>query len=358
MLDILNSSHADLAEFLKEHGQPRYRTDQVFQWLWQKRARDFSAMTNLSQDFRFTLAEKAHITWPDIAHTAVSQDGTVKFLLSLADGAVVETVLIPEKEHTTQCLSTQVGCAMACTFCSTGDMGFSRNMTMAEILGQILVAQDYLEATNSLQPLRNLVFMGMGEPFLNFSELMRSLEILRHPMGLEFSSRRITVSTVGVGRDKDMLALGDSGLASLALSLHAPTQELRERIMPKAARKHLDDLMRVVDAYPLKPRQRLTMEYILLGGVNDQPNHAKQLAKLLAGKRVKINLIAYNPPKDCGEALYRAPLEEDILAFEKVLWDKGFTVILRKSKGADIGAACGQLATQKRHGSGLAKSRQ
>lgn len=342
--DILDLRRGDLAAWLQDMGQPAYRADQVWQWLWAKGARDFSAMTNLSKDLRQALAERAEITWPEIAAAARSQDRTVKFLLRLSDGALVETVLIPAKDHYTQCLSTQVGCAMGCTFCATGTLGFTRNMSVAEIAGQVLVARQWLADNAVTLPLRNFVLMGMGEPLLNLDNVMHSLETMTSEQGLNLSPRRITLSTVGLAKGMDRV--GESGLCSLAISLHAPTQELRERIMPKAAQLKLDELMALVDEYPLKQRQRVTIEYLLLGGVNDRPEHARQLCKLLAGKRVKINLIAYNPPKD-QLAPYDPPSIEAVSEFQEILRDKDFTAMLRKSMGADIGAACGQLAADK-----------
>lgn len=218
-------------------------------------------------------------------------------------------------------------------------MGFIRNMTAGEILSQVLVARMRLGDNRIDHPIiRNLVFMGMGEPLLNLRETTRALEMLNHDKGMDFSPRRITVSTCGI--KAGLRELGDSGLAFLAVSLHAPNQELRAKIMPKAANWHLDDLMATLESYPLKTREHITFEYLLLGGVNDQPEHARELAKLVSRVKGKLNLIAYNPSET---QLYKAPTEADILAFEKILWSKGVTAILRKSKGQDIKAACGQL---------------
>jgi 23S rRNA (adenine2503-C2)-methyltransferase len=338
--NLLDLTFEELQSFLQQLGESRFRAAQVFQWLWQKRARNFAEMTNLSKALRQKLAECADVVYPEREKTAVSKDGTVKFLLRLADGELIETVIIPEEGHTTQCLSSQVGCPMACTFCSTGQMGFTRNMTMGEILAQVLVAQDYIaEHEDEIAPVRNIVFMGMGDPLLNVQEVLSSLTIMTDANGLGFSRRRITVSSVGIL--KGLEVLGDCELAQLAISLHAPTQELREKLLPKAAKAlPLDELMATLDAYPLKPRERVTYEYILLRGVNDRPEHARQLAKLLGARKAKVNLIAYNAAPG---APFEAPDHDDVLAFEKVLWDKGIVAILRKSKGQDIAAACGQL---------------
>ncbi|MDY7001321.1 MAG: 23S rRNA (adenine(2503)-C(2))-methyltransferase RlmN [Thermodesulfobacteriota bacterium] len=337
-MNLLNLSFEEMEAFLDGLGEPRYRTDQVWQWLWQKGCLSFRDMTNIPKGLWKKLEESAKISRPRVQAIQKSRDGTVKFLLGLSDGALVETVLIPEKNRITQCLSCQVGCAMGCTFCATGQMGLTRNMVQSEILGQILVAGDYLKEQGKAKDLKNLVFMGMGEPLLNLKELMRSLTALNHERGLNFSPRRVTVSTVGVLKGLD--TLGQSGLARLAVSLHAPTQDLREQIMPKAAEAPLDELMARLDRYPLKPRQRITFEYLLLGGVNDGPEHAKALARLLAEKKAKVNLIPFH----ASEGLpYKASDPDTVLAFEKILWDKGLTAVLRKSKGLDIAAACGQL---------------
>ena len=347
MIDILNLTFPELEDFMHGAlGEPRFRAAQVWQWLWQKMARDFEEMTNVSKSARRRLAETAVIRWPEVRKIAKSADGTEKFLLALHDGALVETVLIPSvsRDGTTRnalCLSCQVGCAMGCVFCATGGQGFARNMSMSEILGQVLIARKQLGDLRPDKPkLRNLVFMGMGEPLLNLRELMRSLETLNDTHGLCFSPRRISVSTCGI--EKGLRELGDSGLAFLAVSLHAPNQELRAKIMPKAANWRLDDLLHALSDYPLKTRERITFEYLLLGGVNDGPEHARELVRLLSRLKAKLNLIVYNPTPDSP---YTAPSPERVRAFEKILWEKNVTAIVRKSKGQDINAACGQLKT-------------
>ena len=344
MIDILNLSLEELTDwFRRDLGQPPFRARQIWKWLWHRRARGFAEMSDLSLSLRSLLEEKAEIVWPTVEATRISSDGTVKFLLGLADGEKVETVLIPSesregKGRMTQCLSSQVGCAMGCTFCSTGAMGFTRNMTMSEILGQVLVAQDYLGDSPDNPQLRNLVFMGMGEPLLNLIEVMKSLRTLNSEPGLSFSPRRITVSTCGI--EKGLRELGESGLAYLAVSLHAPNQDLRARLMPKAARWPLDELLSSLRGYPLKARERLTFEYLLLGGVNDSLEHARELSRLMAHVKGKLNLIVYNPAEG---APYRAPTPEALQSFERYLRSKHITAIVRKSKGQDIEAACGQL---------------
>lgn len=352
MTNLLELTLPELEAWMQsELGEPKFRAMQIWQWVWQRMARDFTSMTNVSKACRERLTEIAEIVWPEVAAVEESSDGTTKFLLRLADGAQVETVLIPSDSREgvrrwTQCLSSQVGCAMACTFCSTGQMGFERNMTMGEILGQILVAREHLGDDRPDWPvLRNLVFMGMGEPLLNMRELMRSLENLNNDKGLNFSPRRITVSTCGI--EKGLRELGESGLAYLAVSLHAPTQALRERIMPKASRWPLDRLVAALKSYPLKTREKITFEYLLLGGVNDGLEQARELANLVGDVKGKLNLIVYNPAEG---APYAAPSEERVLAFEQYLWKRKITAIIRKSKGQDIKAACGQLkAAREQH---------
>ncbi len=328
-----NDLEAFVAEDLKE---PRFRTEQIWQWLWQKRVRDIDAMTNCPTAAR-KLATMANIVWPAIADVQTSRDGTVKLLLRMTDGALIETVLIPMRDRYSQCLSTQVGCAMACTFCNTGKLGFERNLTYGEILGQVLVGRQYLE-DQGMNPLKNLVFMGMGEPLLNLDNLLKVLDDLPCERGLSLSWRRSMVSTVGFP-DK-LKILGEREVALPAISLHAPTQELRAKIMPKAAKVHLDDLMAALKAYPMRNRERITFEYLLLKDVNDSMEHADQLARLIDRRKGKINLIAYNATEGMP---YDAPDRDRVEAFEKRLWDHGLTAFIRRSMGADIKAACGQL---------------
>ena len=342
-VDLLNLTRSELEAFVVEDlRQPRFRADQLWHWLWQRGVRDFASMTNLSKDLKAKLAERAVISWPGVDVVRTSRDGTIKLLLRLADGERIETVLIPMGRHYTQCLSTQVGCAMACTFCSTGELGLTRNMTMGEILGQIVVGRAHL-AHQGLPTVRNLVFMGMGEPLMNLGELLRSLETLGSAEGISIASRRATVSSVGI--PQALKILGDSGLAVPAISLHAPTQELRERLMPKAARVPLGELLECLDRYPLKSRERVTYEYIMLGGVNDSLVHARQLVKLLGQRRCKVNLIGYNPPPPSvsPNPPFRAPEPGVVLAFEEYLRSKRITTFIRRSMGQDIAAACGQL---------------
>ena len=341
MRNILELTYPELEQAVQAMGHQGFRARQLWHWLWRKGVREFSAMTNLARDFREQLVREWALVWPQVHEVQTSGDGTVKLLLRLADEALVETVLIPDRERYTQCLSCQIGCPMGCTFCSTGLMGFSRNMTGGEIAAQVLVARDHVRTHGLADAVKNLVYMGMGEPLTNWDEVRRSLQILSHPEGMEFSRRRITLSTCAI---KGKLDVFDAeGLALPAISLHAPTQEIRERLMPGAARWPIDELIATLQGIELKARERVTIEYILIKGVNDSLQHARQLVRLLSHLKCKINLIAYNP----GPGIeYAAPEPADVLAFEELLRKKGFTVTLRKSKGQDIAAACGQLKTQ------------
>ncbi|MBQ7738120.1 MAG: 23S rRNA (adenine(2503)-C(2))-methyltransferase RlmN [Desulfovibrionaceae bacterium] len=345
MQNLLDLTLPELSLWVeKELGQPRFRAKQIWEWLWRKMARQFSEMTNISLATRKLLEEKACILWPKVVTHQTSQDQTTKFLLELDDGARIETVLIPSVDHAgkvrwSQCLSSQAGCPMACTFCATGQMGLTRNLTMAEITGQLLVARNFLHDTRPDHPLiRNLVFMGMGEPLLNLKNLLRALETFNDPQGLAFSPRRLTVSTCGI--EEGLLEFGRSGLAYLAVSLHAPNQALRAKLMPKAARLPLERLLAILKAYPLKTRETITLEYLLIKGINDNPEQAHALAKIVQKLNGKLNLIAYNPTPNSP---YQAPEPERVLAFEQILWQHHVTAILRQSKGQDIAAACGQL---------------
>jgi len=341
MTNLIDLTFHELETLIVSLDEPPYRARQVWQWLWQKGCRDIAAMTDVSKALRTRLGEVATIEWPAVARISESADGTVKFLLTLGDGESVECVLIPEKDHYTACLSTQVGCAMGCAFCATGLMGFRRNMTPGEMLGQVLVARQYLLDKGETLALRNLVFMGMGEPLLNYENLVTTLEALHHPQGFDVSGRRITVSTAGVG--KHLLDLGRTGLCALAVSLHAPTQEKREKIMPGAAKLPLEELMEILRQYPMKPRERLTFEYLMLDGVNDSVEDARELVRLLSRVKAKVNLIVFNATPGLP---YQPPPAERVFAFQETLKAKGLTATLRKSKGADIAAACGQLRAE------------
>ena len=328
---------SELEDLAVELGASRYRGRQLAAWVYRKGVFDLEAMTDLPKDFRERLTERAVIEVPEPERVTVSQDGSRKLVFLLADGRRVSAVLMPDDDRMTLCVSTQVGCGFECRFCLTGVMGFERNLTPAEIVGQVLAANRLLAPA---QRVTHVVFMGMGEPLANYGALVTSLRILTDArLGVGYSPRRITVSTVGLvpGIEK----LGREGLrVNLAISLHAATDEVRTRLMPVNRAFGLAALMAALRRYPLAPRQRIFFEYVLLDGVNDSPEDARQLARLLPGLRAKVNLIPFN---DWDGAEFRRPPLPRILAFQSVLLDAGITTTVRWSKGEDIGAACGQL---------------
>src|SRR5437016_9441402 len=324
---------SELEDLSVELGASRYRGRQLATWIYRKGVVDLEAMTDLPKDFRTALAGRAIVALPEVERETPSQDGSRKLVFRLADGCRVSSVLMPDEGRVTLCLSTQVGCGYACAFCLTGTMGLSRNLTAAEMIGQVLRA-------NAVEHATHLVFMGMGEPLANYAEVVKTLKILTDAkLGLGYSPRRITVSTVGLvtGIEK----LGRENLkVNLAISLHAASDEVRSRLMPVNRAWSLEALMAAVRRYPLAPRQRVFFEYVLLDGVNDAPEDAQRLARLLRTVRAKVNLIPFN---DWPASEFRRPPLARILAFQSILLDAGITTTVRWSKGEDIGAACGQL---------------
>ena len=352
MINLLNLTLPELTDWMQaELGEPKFRAVQVWQWIWQKMARDFEAMSNVSKACRARLAETARIAWPEVAQVQESGDGTTKFLLRLEDGALVETVLIPSDSREgvrrwTPCLASQVGCAMGCTFCATGGMGFERNMNMGEILGQILVAREHLGDNRPDWPvLRNLVFMGMGEPLLNLHEVMRALQSLNNDKGLNFSPRRITVSTCGI--EKGLVELGESGLAYLAVSLHAPNNEIRSGMMPVNDAYPVEVLMQAVRRYQDTTGRRVSFEYSMVRGVNDSDACAKQLANLIRGMGAHVNLIPINP---VDGSPYSATDAANVRRFQQKLESLGVNATVRRRLGSEISAACGQLRRDEMNG--------
>ncbi len=333
LVGLLPSELEDLAV---ELGASRYRGRQLATWIYRKNVVDLESMTDLAKDFKAALSERAVATLPDVERVTPSQDGSRKLVLRLADGGRVSAVLMPDEDRITLCLSTQVGCGYGCAFCLTGTMGLGRNLTAGEIIGQAMVANRLLEEHR----VTHLVFMGMGEPLANYEAVVTSLRILTDAkLGLGYSPRRITVSTVGLV--KGIERLGRENLkVNLAISLHAADDETRGRLMPVNRSWNLDALMTAVRKYPLAPRQRVFFEYVLLDGVNDSLDDAARLARLLRGVRGKVNLIPFNDWQGAGFS--RPPIAR-ILAFQSLLLDAGITTTVRWSKGEDIGAACGQL---------------
>ncbi|MGH6689550.1 MAG: 23S rRNA (adenine(2503)-C(2))-methyltransferase RlmN [Gammaproteobacteria bacterium] len=336
--NLIGMLPTELEDLAVELGASRYRGRQLATWIYRKNVVDLEAMTDLPKEFRSVLAERASVTLPEIERITPSQDGSRKLVFRLHDGARVSAVLMPDDDRVTFCLSTQVGCGYACAFCLTGTMGLERNLSADEIVGQLMTANRLLEG--EARRVTHLVFMGMGEPLANYASLVTSLRLLTDAkLGIGYSPRRITVSTVGLV--KGIERLGRENLkVNLAISLHAADDETRERLMPVNRSWNLEALMTAIRKYPLTPRQRVFFEHVLLDGVNDSPEAAGRLARLLRGIRAKVNLIPFNDWEGAGFS--RPPIAR-ILAFQAVLLDAGITTTVRWSKGEDIGAACGQL---------------
>lgn len=339
-MNLANLTLAQLTEFLASLGLPPYRGNQVFAWLYRSGITDFAQMTDLSRKLRETLAELACFTWPRIAAVERSRDTTVKFGFGLQDNNYVEAVLIPEEGRNTLCVSSQVGCAMACGFCLTGSMGFQRNLTPAEIVGQAVRVRDWLlDRDEGPESLNNLVFMGMGEPLANFDNLLTSLDILTEQRGLDFSERRITVSTCGLV--PKIMELGRKTKVNLAVSLHAVDDAVRSKLMPINNKYPVAELLEACRNFPMPKRKRIMFEYILIEDLNDSERDAELLAQKLKGIPCKINLLPYNESTGLP---YKRSSDERIEKFQEILWAAGYTVFVRSSRGADISAACGQLA--------------
>lgn len=330
-IDLKNFSLPELEQFLAGKGKERFRATQIFKWLYQKGARSFADMTNLSKELRQELEETAFISELSPEAVEVGDDGTRKYLFALADGNAVESVLIPDEGRNTLCISSQVGCAMACEFCLTGTFRLTRNLTTAEIVNQVCAARRDAE-------IRNIVLMGMGEPLHNLENVVRAIRIMIDGNGLQFSNRRVTVSTSGLV--PEMAELGRQVTVNLAVSLNATTDELRDRIMPINRRYPLRELLKACKEFPLPSRRKITFEYVLLGGVNDTLEDARRLLRLISDIPNKVNLIPFNEHEGCG---FKAPTRQSIDAFHRYLIDRHVTVITRESRGGDISAACGQL---------------
>jgi 23S rRNA (adenine2503-C2)-methyltransferase len=336
--NLLELAPDEIVRLVEGLGQPAYRGRQLATWVYVKGVADFGAMSDLSRDLREQLAAVASVTPPEIAGRRVSRDGSTKLDLRLADGRTVQAVVMPDDDRLTLCVSTQVGCGFGCAFCLTGTMGLVRNLTAGEIVGQVWAARSTLEPGARLT---HVVFMGMGEPLANYAATVKALRILVSPLGFGFSPRRITVSTVGLVRGLERLAR-ENLRVNLAISLHAPTDEVRSRLMPINRGWGLDDLLAACRRFPLPVRQRMTFEYTLLDRVNDSPEDAERLVRRLRGLRAKVNLIPFN---EWAGSSFRRPPPERILSFQRALLDAGLIATIRWSKGEDVGAACGQLAS-------------
>ena len=348
-LDIGNAELHELEEALADLGSPRFHARQIFQWVHKRGVADFSRMSDLSRDLRATLASHFTITTPEIVRKEQSSDGTTKLLLQLSDGKQIEAVCIPESstgatdplsaDRLTFCLSTQVGCAMKCAFCLTGRMGIVRNLTAGEIVGQVRVLARELGA---LESRFTIVLMGMGEPLHNYDETMKAIRMLADEHGLAVSPRRVTLSTVGVLPGLERLA-SEPLMPNLAISLHATTEAQRDLLVPINRKYGIEELLEACRRFPLKRRERITFEYVMLKDVNDTPDDARRLVRLLGGIRAKVNLLPLN---EAAGIPFQRPSDEAVNRFAKILAERGVTVSVRKSRGRDIRAACGQLITE------------
>ena len=340
--DLAAMDVSDLEAALAERGYPRFHGRQIFTWIYAKGVTDFKSMTDLSHELRGDLAIRFRITTPILIAKETSLDGTVKFLLGLEDGRRIESVFIPDTPSQTFCISTQVGCAMKCGFCLTGKMGLARNLTAAEIAGQVRVLAAELGLRQSKF---NIVLMGMGEPLHNYENTMKALRILNDKHGFALSPKRVTLSTVGVLPALERLAT-ETFMPNLAISLHATTEDQRDALVPVNRRYGLEDILEAARKFPLKRRNRITFEYVLLRGVNDTPEDARRLVRMLGNIRCKVNLIPLN---EAAGISFRRPSDESVNAFARILVDGGLTVSVRKSRGRDIRAACGQLIVEGPH---------
>jgi len=346
-INLLDFDLDGLAALCEQLGEKRFRAAQLFRWIHQRGATDFAQMTDLAKSLRDKLAGAAGIHGLPVTSQHASADGTIKWLFDVGAGNAVEAVFIPEDDRGTLCVSSQAGCAVGCRFCSTGHQGFSRNLTTGEIVGQLWFAEHFLRRhlNTTERVISNVVMMGMGEPLQNYSALVPALRTMLDDHGYGLSRRRVTVSTSGMVRMIDRLAR-DAPVA-LAVSLHAPNNELRDNLVPLNRKHCLEDLLDACNRYlEFAPRDFITFEYCMLDGVNDQPQHARQLVDLVTrhggrGVACKFNLIPFNPFPQSG--LTRSP-HSQVLAFAKILSDAGIVTTVRKTRGDDIAAACGQLA--------------
>jgi len=341
-VNLLNLNRDGLTQFFLEMGEKPFRATQVMKWIHHMGVDDFDQMTNLSKALRTKLSEVAYIQGPEAIAEQISDDGTIKWALSLNGGQAIETVFIPEKSRGTLCVSSQIGCALECSFCSTAQQGFNRNLSVAEIIGQVWYAVKKLgsQKLTGERRVSNVVMMGMGEPLLNFENSVNAMDIMMDDLGYGLSKRRVTVSTSGVVPALDKLA--DHIDVALALSLHAPNNPLRDELVPLNKKYPIEVLMPSVMRYleRSKASEKVTIEYVMIKDVNDQPEHARELVKLLKNVPSKINLIPFNP---FPQTSYETSSNRTIERFTDILSKSGFTVITRRTRGDDIDAACGQL---------------
>ena len=346
-INLFDLDCAALTRLMHEMGEKPFRAKQIMKWLYHRNVRDVSAMTDISKATRVRLGESVTTRLPRVQQSQLSRDGTAKWLFELHDGNCIETVFIPEEDRGTLCISSQVGCALDCSFCSTGRQGFNRNLSVSEIIGQLWLATNLLaqEPSTAHQRITNVVMMGMGEPLLNYKQVLPALELMMDDLGYGLSKRRVTVSTSGVIPYMDKL-IADVDV-SLAVSLHAPSDDLRDQLVPINRKYPIDELMSACwryvssDEAASQRKKHVLFEYVMLSGVNDQPGHAHQLADLLRGFPGKVNLIPFNPFPQSG---YKRSSRKVVDRFSRVLNDAGVLTLKRTTRGDDIDAACGQLA--------------
>jgi 23S rRNA (adenine2503-C2)-methyltransferase len=341
-INLLNLTRDDMVQFFNDIEEKPFRAPQVVKWIHQFGMDDFDQMTNISKSLRAKLQELTEIKGPEIITEQISNDGTIKWALKMEDGQAIETVLIPDGERGTLCISSQVGCLLDCSFCSTAQQGFNRNLSTAEIIGQVWFAIRRLGSlrTTGQRKVTNVVLMGMGEPLLNFDNVAKALDLMLDDFAYGLSKRRVTLSTSGVVPGLEKM-IGNVDVA-LALSLHAGNNELRNELVPLNKKYPIEVLLPVVKAYldDCKASKKVTIEYVMLKGVNDTPAHARELARCLKDLPSKVNLIPFNPfPK----TRYETSSQRDIDKFGDILMKKGFVVVTRRTRGEDIDAACGQL---------------
>ncbi len=338
--NLMGHDRQALEQYFISIGEKPFRAAQVLKWVHQQGVYNFSDMTNLSKSLRTNLAGKVSFRTPEIIKDQVSEDGTRKWLLRLQDGNSIETVFIPESGRGTLCISSQVGCTLNCSFCATARQGFNRNLTSAEIIGQLRLANQLLVNEDSQRPVTNVVMMGMGEPLLNYDNVVQAMQLMQEDFAYGLSKRRITLSTSGLL--PEMSRLSRDCAVSLAVSLHAPDDELRNELVPINRKYPIKELMQACREYTKGlPHQKITFEYVMLEGVNDTDAHARKLAKVVANVPCKINLIPFNPFTDSG---YRSSSMSRINRFRDILMQKGIITVTRKTRGDEIDAACGQLA--------------
>ena len=340
LLNLMGHDRQALESYFASLGEKPFRATQVLKWVHQQGICDFSAMTNLSKSLRASLSSQAAFVVPEIINDQISEDGTRKWLLRLADGNSIETVFIPESSRGTLCVSSQVGCALNCSFCATARQGFNRNLSAAEIIGQLRLANQLLVSDDNERPVTNVVMMGMGEPLLNYKNVIQAMTLMQEDFAYGLSKRRVTLSTSGLL--PEMQSLSEDCPVSLAVSLHAPDDDLRNELVPINRKYPVAKLMQACRDYTNGlPHQKITFEYVMLADVNDTDLHARKLAKLVANVPCKINLIPFNPFTNSG---YKSSSLSRINRFRNILMQKGIMTVTRKTRGEEIDAACGQLA--------------